>query len=281
MTLNQIGGALGNSLAKIGNYTSAAAAKANGISAASQAAQGTFNQTSANIANDLGTSRLLDQYAYNSASAAEANNFTQMMWDKAAAWNEQMLQKQMDFNAEQAQINRDFQKNMDSTKYQRAIKDMKTAGLNPILAVTGGGISASGASGGQASVNAPSMGSAQGAMASGGLLNGVSASEGNYQGQMEYMSGMLGLISAVLGGFSSAFGSLGSLGDLGEALGSALMGAFVDENKKDSNNKTIWDYGKEAGNYIREHSSDYKTAWIRRNQEKWGYNNHTGSGHSR
>ena len=236
--LSQAGGAIGNALAGVGNYTAQAAAKANAVSAGAQAAQGAFNQNSANIANSLGDSRTWDQYAYNSAQAAEANSFTEYMWDKAAAYNMEMFERQMDFNAKQAQINRNFQKEMDSTKYARAVLDMEKAGLNPILAVTNG-ISASGAGGSTASVSAPSMGSASGIAASGGLLNGVSASEGNYQGQMEYMSGILGLISAALSGFSSAFGSLGSLGELGEALGGALAGAFITKDYEGVNNKYL------------------------------------------
>lgn len=35
------------------------------------------------------------------------------------------------FNASQAQISRDWQERMDSTRYQRAIADMEAAGLNP------------------------------------------------------------------------------------------------------------------------------------------------------
>lgn len=257
MELQKIGGALGNSLAQIGNYTAKAAARANGVSFASQAAQGNFNQGSADIANALADTRIAEQYAYNSAQAAEANNFTQMMWDKAAAYNTNLFERQMEFNAEQAQINRDFQVKMDSTKYQRAIKDMSKAGLNPILAVTGGGVSAGGASGSTASVSAPSMSGASGISASGGLLNGLSASEGNFSGQMEYMSGILGLISAAIGGFSSAFSNLGNLGDLGEALGKGLTEAFTQTERKG------------ISDYIQE--SNPKTNignWFKRDQQK-------------
>lgn len=52
-----------------------------------------------------------------------------------------------DFNASQAQLNREFQTNMSNTAYQRAVKDMKLAGINPILAFSSGAPSASTPSG--------------------------------------------------------------------------------------------------------------------------------------
>lgn len=47
-------------------------------------------------------------------------------------------------NAEQAEINRQFQADMSNTAYQRTVKDMQAAGLNPMLAYSQGGASTPG-----------------------------------------------------------------------------------------------------------------------------------------
>ena len=218
MSLVDIGRAIGEGISNIGTYSAQAAAQANSVSAASQSAQGAFNQASADQANLLNIQNMNNQYAYNSAMASSANNFTASMWQKAADWNEAMWEKQAEFNKKEAQKNREWQEMMRNTQYQTAVQDMEKAGLNPILAVTGGGVGTSVPGGATASVGGSTMGTAQGAMASGGLLGANSASESNYMEQMEYLSGTLGLISACISGLASAAGAAGSLGDVGEGL---------------------------------------------------------------
>lgn len=210
-SITAIANGVGQGLKNFQAYSGQAAARANGVSAAAQKAQGNFNQASANNANAIGTDRIAEQYGFNSGQAAMANAFSREMWDITA-----------NYNSEEAEKQRQWLEMMESTKYQRAVKDMEAAGLNPILAVTGGGISTGGGGGSAASMSSPT-----GAMASGGLMNGISASEGNYSGQMEYMGGMLGLLSAAISGLASAQTAMGQMGQFGQELGKSL-GDFFD-----------------------------------------------------
>lgn len=224
MSIADIGSAIGTGIAGAAAYSANAAARANGVSASAQRAQGQFNQASVNNANSIAADRIAEQYAFNSAQAAMANDFTREMWNQSAAYNSDMWQKMADFNAAEAEKNRQWQEHMRATAYQTAVKDMEAAGLNPILAATGGGIQTGSAGGSAASVGQASISGATGYAASGGLTNALAASEGNYSGQMEYMGGLLGLFSAGISGLSSALKNFGSLGDFGAAMAEGLGG---------------------------------------------------------
>jgi len=87
-------------------------------------------------------------------------------------------------NQREAQRNREFQERMSSTAYQRAVADMRQAGINPMLAYMQGGASSPGGAQAQfQDVLSPAVSSAQGARRLRSELESARESRGAIQNQ--------------------------------------------------------------------------------------------------
>ena len=146
-------GELGATAGAIAAGTNLANTKVNALGTAANALRGSISSGGSVNSSKQASANYSDSYANvagNIASARSkayadiANAQSRMNWGTAA-----------DYNAGQAEINRIWQEYMANTQYQRAVEDMRKAGLNPILAAQNGIGGASIGSGAQASMTAP------------------------------------------------------------------------------------------------------------------------------
>ena len=102
-----------------------------------------------------------------SVNTAKAQSFGQTLGTQASANSAieaekahqrqlQLMRETQEYNAREAQKARDFEEKMANTIYTRSVKNMKEAGINPILAANMGLSGASIGSGATASISTPS-----------------------------------------------------------------------------------------------------------------------------
>ena len=153
---------------------------------------------------DFNSSEAEKTRAFYADQASIANTFTQNMWDMASRFNVENARESREWSSQHAEIQRNWQERMDNTQVQRRRADLKSAGINPILA---GGLQASTPSGAMGTTSAPSMGGASGQSASAG-----SASAGLPSAYMENTSNELALFGAAINAIGVGIDKLGKAG---------------------------------------------------------------------
>lgn len=133
-----------------------------------------YNETHTGLVGNLLGSLGIKTDAHYNADLARSEYSAQQAFER----DKQLMEMNNQFNAEQVQIGREWQAQREDTYYQRKVEDMKTAGINPIMAISGGG----------ADVGSTPTASSSSVRSSGSNYSGSSAGNG------------LGAIASVLAG---------------------------------------------------------------------------------
>lgn len=132
----------------------------------------------------------------------------------------------MNYNSTEALANREWQEHMSSTAYQRAVADMKAAGLNPILAFQNGGASTPGGSAG--TISGASMGlsssSALGVSRASGFV--PNAYESNSWSQSDWYNAAQSWNQMVSSSNMTPQGLQKTLNEIGEEIPKVIDGAI-------------------------------------------------------
>lgn len=158
----------------------------------------------------------------------------------AMDFNERMMRNQQAYNSEEAQKNRDWQKMMSDTAYQRAVKDMVKAGINPILAASNGG--AAMGSGGQGA-SGMAAGMPENYTESSGFNMNSANSVSNWALQLESIGQALG------GGLQNIWTLMGGQGNMPsfDKIASSMVSSAKEAIEKGA--RHITGLGNGAGRY--------------------------------
>lgn len=143
------------------------------------------NKEIASIANAISQANMGSQQKFNQKSMLMQMGYNTLGAIQQGVYNHIEQQAAMSYNSAEAARNRAWQEQMSNTAYQRAVKDMRKAGINPILAYTQGG--ASTPSGAQGTIGSASMGMASSSALGATALPGIKQ-DGSYSNHSESWS---------------------------------------------------------------------------------------------
>lgn len=246
-------------------------------------------QSSGSVNQSINSAQSYNQSFNDSMSESHSRSWTDAeaarewsAWAADVAWQRDMeaFLMQMDFNREEAQKQRDWQAEMANTIYTRSVKNMREAGINPILAYRMGLSGANVGSGATASLGgSPSAPLAQNFMDSFSASDSYSKGHGESYGS-SWGSGESNGSSWGSGWSNSENGIITALEGLGAMADTAIDGINAGNtldylnNLADGNPITNW------GNSIGQKIKDSVSNGVKKLTDKIGKQlNPNGGGH--